>query len=161
MAKAQRVGGLRTAGQSIASPEGESNLTPSKRFKHEFQSAKSRLVLSLGERTMHWGPTGSYQEEYPKTKSGTRLDMITFEDNYFGTNDDELAEKLKNQTDEKGVPRCRTDGPYWCLEEMRQVQRDAEAAALRERLSQDPELAKLVFKPGESEDFEMPLPPTA
>lgn len=163
MARGQ-VGGLRTAaGQAVPQSQGaESSLPPTKRFKWEFQSAKANATFSIKERITHWSPTGSAREEYPRTKGGSRLDMIRFEDNYFGTNDDDLAQALMDLKDEKDQPLCQIGRLFWLKQEMAEAQRAAEVAAIRERLVQDPELARQVLKPSEeSEDFKLPAPPAA
>ena len=163
MARGGQVGGLRTAaGQAVPQSQGaESSLPPHKKYKWEFQSAKSSLTLSFEERITHWSPSGTAREEYPKTKEGSRLDMLRFEDNYYGTNDDELAKYLINMKDSAGQPMCRLDGQYWQKQEMVAAQRTAEVEAMRQRLASDPELARQVLKPSENEDFKLPPPPAA
>jgi hypothetical protein len=149
MAKAQ-VGGLRTAAGQ-ASPQGvESSPSPPKKFKWEFQSSKPALLLSFEERITHWTPSGGSREEFPKTADGSRLDMVRFENSYFGTNDDGLAERLM------GHEGFRLGGLLWLADEMLKAQRDAEVTSMRQRLASDPELARQVLKPSEEEDFKLP-----
>ena len=150
-----RVGGVRSVALAV---EDESGPSSSKKFKYEFQSFNSGYTLSLRERIQHWGPSGNMMEEFPKTKDGTRLDMVKFEDSYLGTNDKELADVLVGHP-LYGLPV--EGGKFWLKDAMTRVQREAEVAALRLRLAEDPELAKLAgLKPSNADDFTLP-PPTA
>src|SRR3990167_6293772 len=149
------VGGVRSLALAV---EDESGPSSSKKFKYEFQSFNSGYTLSLRERIQHWGPSGNMMEEFPKTKDGTRLDMVKFEDSYLGTNDKELADVLVGHP-LYGLPI--EGGKFWLKDAMTRVQREAEVAALRLRLTEDPELAKLAgLKPSNADDFSLP-PPTA
>lgn len=149
------VGGPRSmADRAVSSPEGAApNPSPSKRKKWEFQSYNDRLQLSLEERTVHYLPGGSMRESYPKTKNGSRLDTIRFEDNYFGTDDDLLAKRMM-ESSLYGLPA--NGGAFWLRSDMAKVQEAAEVAELRRRLANNPELARQVLTPSDSEDFKLP-----
>ena len=154
MAKVQ-VGGIRSsASRGTSSPEGESNPTPSKRFKWEFQSSADHLLLSLEERIVHYSSNG-IREELPRTSKKSRLDNVQFQDNYFGTNDDDLAGAIQN-SEFYGLPAV--GGKCWLRDEMLKVQRHAEAEELRRRLEQNPDLKRLVLTPSDSDDVKLPPP---
>jgi hypothetical protein len=154
MAKVQ-VGGIRTtSSRGASSPEGESNPTPSKRFKWEFQSAADHLLLSLEERIVHYSSNGT-REELPRTAKKSRLDNVQFADNYFGTDDDALAEAIMASAF-YGLPAV--GGKCWLRDDLLKVQRVAEADELRRRLEQNPDLKRLVLTPSESDDVQLPPP---
>lgn len=156
MAKNVQVGGLRTTADrvSVSPGGGESNPTPSKRFKYEFQSSADELLLSLEERIVHFTANGT-REELPRTPKKSRLDHVRFHDNFFGTNDDVLADAIKN-SEFFGLPS--EGGKCWLREDLIKVQRVAEAAELKRRLEQNPELARLVIGPSETDDVKLPPP---
>lgn len=115
-------------------------------YKHVFQAKKSAYWLSLAERITHFLPNGSYKEELPKTKMGTRLDMVRFNDFFLKTNDDELAEAVK------ASHLYNLD--FWSYADKVKEQAVARAAEIRAALASDPELAKMVtLGPSEAKDW--------
>lgn len=155
---AQVSGGVRTSSGS-PSPGAGSGPQPSKRFKYEYQSHPDfpELILTLAERELHQTPRG-FREIRPRTQNGkgAYLDMIRFHENFLGTDDKELAERLE-ECELFGMPAV--GGRFWRKTDMEKAQREARAAELRRELAADPELAKAALAPGDGEDFALPAPP--
>jgi hypothetical protein len=152
MAKTQ-VGGIRSIGQRDASPAGAGpDLTAPTvltTYKHQYQSRAAAFTVSLKRRTVHWKPDGSKEEEVPYSKDGSRLDMVRFQDNYFRTNDDEIAAAIEAMPPEI----FSLEGQCWRVEERLENQRELRAAEIKASLAQDPELASRVLYPSEETEF--------
>lgn len=148
---APKVGGLRTmsaredvdAGVEVQAPASLLN-----GFKHVFQARKSAYWLTLRERITHWRPDGSSKEELPKTKLGSRLDMVRFNDFFLRTNDDELADAIK-ASDLYGTE-------FWSFADKMKEQAEAQAAEIRAALASNPELQKaLKLTPSDAKDWDV------
>jgi hypothetical protein len=125
---------------------------PADDAKHLFQSQKAELWVTLEERIIHWQRDGSAREELPKTKAGSRTDMLRFKDFFLKTNDDELAARLRKS------PMFGT--LFWDAREKRREMAQARAEEIRAAMAADPELAKaLTLGPGEKKDW--PVAPPA
>lgn len=153
---APKVGGLRTMSAREEADAGV-EVTPSAPasflagYKHVFQSRRSGLWLTLTERITHWMPNGSSKEEIPKTKAGSRRDMVRFLDFFFKTNDDELAEELKASK--------LYNVEFWSYADKVKEQAVARAAEIRAALAADPELAKaLKLTPSDKKDWDVKAP---
>ena len=154
-----KVGGLRSAFRSEEKDEKETTALPArKNGKVQFQSKAAAYRLSVRRRIIKFAADGEKYEDIPKTAIGTPLDQVIFENNYFETEDMELAEAMK-KTRSYGMPS--QGGEFWDLEEMRAMQDAAEVSELKRRLAQRPDLAEKVFKPGTAEGLELPEQPPA
>lgn len=150
---APKVGGLRTMSVRDEADAGVEEVASAPAsflagYKHVFQSKRSGLWLTLTERITHWMPNGSSKEEIPKTKAGSRRDMVRFLDFFFKTNDDELADEMKASA-LFGVE-------FWSYADKVKEQAVARAAEIRAALAADPELAKMVkLTPSDKKDWDV------
>ena len=154
MAKAT-VGGLRSlASRADAAKEpGQIELPAQKADRFQFISRNAALRLSLKRRIVRYMPDGEKIEEIPNTKMGNPLDVVAFEENYFETEDPEVAEAI-----------CKKEGygvgrEFWLLEDQKKALDEAEEREIRARLQAKPHLLERVLRPSDSASFELPKPP--
>lgn len=151
-----RVGGLRTTGsRDVAEAGVVTDLSPQPvdtLFRHVFQSRKTDFVISLKKRRIHFLADGSREEEVPTSEAGNRLDMVRFTDNFFRTNDDEIAKAFEAQPSHIfGI-----EGLCWRAEDLQRQHRTARAAEIRAALASDPALAKEVaLAPSDKKDWDV------
>lgn len=148
---APKVGGLRTMSAREDVDAGAEVKAPASildGYKHVFQAKKSAYWLTLSERITKYLPNGSYREELPKTKLGTRLDMVRFNDFFLKTNDDELADAIKASS-LYGLE-------FWSYADKVKEQAEAQAAEIRAALASNPELQKaLKLTPSDAKDWDV------
>lgn len=148
---APKVGGLRTMSVREDVDAGVEAPIPASftdGYKHVFQARKSAYWLSLAERITHWLPNGGSKEEIPKTKAGSRLDMVRFNDFFLKTNDDELADAIR------ASKMFGTE--FWSYADKVKEQAEAQAAEIRAALAANPELQKaLKLSPSDAKDWDV------
>jgi hypothetical protein len=161
MAKAQ-VGGVRSV--VSASQPTEPAGPPADQALYRFQSRARALRLTLKKRIVRVTLEGERFETPPLSKMETPLDEVKFEENFFSTDDPELAALI--MTDPRtNKPRAgyglNEDGStreFWLVEDLRKAQEDAQVREVRALLASKPQLLDRVLRPSESDALEMPKP---
>jgi hypothetical protein len=160
MAKAQ-VGGVRSV--VSASQPTEPAGPPADQALYRFQSRARALRLTLKKRIVRW-LDGEKYEEPPLSKMDTPLDEVKFEENFFSTDDPELAALIMKDP-RTNKPRAgfglNEDGStreFWLVEDLRKAQEDAQVREVRALLASKPQLLDRVLRPSESDVLEMPKP---
>jgi hypothetical protein len=144
------VGGLRSTAR-VAADEQPIAL-PEKRKTFAFCSRAAALRLGLRRRRIMRDPDGFPIEEAPRSKMDNALDEVKFENNYFETDDPELAKAIREK-EGFGVGR-----EFWALEDQQKAQDEALERELRARLEARPDIAARVLRPSEASDFALPNP---
>jgi hypothetical protein len=121
-------------------------------YKHVFQSRRAGYRLSLRRRRVIHDPDGWKDDEVPLTSEGNRLDVVVFEDNFFKTNDDELADAIRHP---KQVHLYGIGNEYWDYREMQGQQRKQRVDEIRAQLAADPALAAAVLTPTDKKDWDV------
>lgn len=151
-----KVGGLRTTRDSSGAADEPTVLPDQKSGVYQFRSRAAALRYSVMRRRIERGPDGDKEEVSFRTKDGhdAPLDWVIFEDNYFETPSQELAEAL--------VAKVKSMGQYgvgrevWSLVDEKAEQEAATERQFRAMAAARPDLAARVFKESEAEDFSLP-----
>lgn len=160
MGRPPKVGGIRTTrvGENL---EPEAPVIPDiKTGIYQFRSRNAAFRLSLRRRRIERDADGNTMEVAPRTKDqelDLPLDMVKFEDNYFETPSEELANLIKEKAMKMGTWGVGLE--VWSVTEERQTIDAALERELRERIAARPDIAKRVLTPSDAEDFALPAPP--
>lgn len=145
-----KVGGLRSVADREGAEEQQTALPAKKADRFQFASKNAALVLSLRRRRIHRGPDGEAIEEAPRSKKDNALDWVRFEDNYFETDDKELADLIKAK------PGYGLGLQFWAVDEQRAASEKAMEDELRRQIEARPDIAARVLKTSDQEDFTVP-----
>jgi hypothetical protein len=148
-----KVGGLRSAASRDVVEDREIALPDEKQDKFQFRSRNASYLLSLRRRRIERGPDGEIIETAPRSKQDTPLDWVRFENFYFETDDPELADLIRAKP---GFALPSEGGEFWDLRDEKIAQDKAYEEELRRRISERPDIAERVLRPGKTEDFSVP-----
>ena len=150
-----KVGGLRSVADREVAAE-VTALPDKKQGKYQFRSARAAYILSLRRRRIERGPDGESIEVSPRSKQDTALDWVHFENHYFETTDQELADLIKSKAGYRTLAKWDDGGEFWSLEDEKAAQDKALEVELRRQIAARPDIAERVLRPGKSEDFAVP-----
>ena len=156
MGRPPKVGGLRTTRDTSGASDEPAVLPDQKSGLYQFRSRAAALRYSVRRRRIERGPDGDKEEVSPRSKDGhdAPLDWVIFENNYFETPSQELADAL--------VAKVKSMGQYgvgrevWSLVDEKAAQEAATERQYRAMAEARPDLAARVFKPTDAEDFALP-----
>jgi hypothetical protein len=145
-----KVGGLRSTVRGVSADE-RTVLPAKKQDKFQFCSANAGFILSLRRRRTRNGPDGETIVEVPRSKRDNPIDWVRFENNYFETDDPELAQLIRDKPN-YGFEKKR----FWALDDQKAAQDEALERELRAKLAERPDIAERVLRQSEKDDFSVP-----
>jgi hypothetical protein len=124
----------------------------------QFRSRATALRYSVRRRRVTRGQDNEPIEEpiYSQDGTETPLDWVKFEENYFETPSQELADALIKKA--KEMRQYGVGLEIWSLDDEKAAQDKAKEVELRRMIAENPNLAARVLKPSDSEDFVLPPP---